>query len=120
MPDGTNTRKKILTEARSSKLNIHPGSNKMYNDLQSLYWWPKMKQDIACFVAECDMCRHVKAHHLKHAGLLQPLPIPTWKLEDISTDFIVDFPRATKGYDSISVIVDYLTKSTHFLHVKTI
>ena len=45
--------------------------------------------------------------------------IPEWKWEDISMDFIVGLPRTQKGYDSIWVIVDRLTKSAHFLPVKT-
>jgi hypothetical protein len=49
---------------------------------------------------------------------LQSLPIPTWKWEDISMDFIVGLPRTAKGYDSIWVIVDRLTKIAHFLPVK--
>jgi hypothetical protein len=43
-----------------------------------------MKIKIARYVARCDTCRHVKAIHMKTAGPLQPLPIPTWKWEDIS------------------------------------
>jgi hypothetical protein len=55
---------------------------------------------------------------MKVAGPLQSLPIPTWKWEDISMDFIVGLPRTTKGYDSIWVIVDRLTKIAHFLPVR--
>jgi hypothetical protein len=58
------------------------------------------------------------AIHMKTAGPLQSLPILTWKWEDISMDFIVGLPRTTKGFDSIWVIVDRLTKITHFLPVK--
>jgi hypothetical protein len=70
-------------------------------------------------VARCDTCRRVKAVHMKTAGPLQSLPIPTWKWEDISMDFIVGFPKIAKGFDSIWVIIDRLTKIAHFLPVKT-
>jgi hypothetical protein len=78
-----------------------------------------MKIGIARYVAICDTCKHVKATYTKTAGPLQSLSIPTWKWEDISMDFIVGLPRTTKGYDSIWVIIDRLTKITHFLPVKT-
>ena len=47
------------------------------------------------------------------------MPIPVWKWEDISIDFVVGLPRTSKGYDSIWVMVDHLTKSTHFILVDT-
>jgi hypothetical protein len=112
-------RRKILEEAHQSKLSIHPGSNKMYHDLRQLYWWSYMKQDITKYVVECDICGRVKADHLRRPRFLQPLPIPVWKWEDISMDFITRLPRTTKGHDSIWVIVDRLTKTAHFLPVGT-
>ena len=78
-----------------------------------------MKREIARYVAECDVCQRVKAEHLKPAGTLQPLPIPSWKWEEIGMDFITGLPRSSQGYDSIWVIVDRLIKSAHFLPVKT-
>jgi hypothetical protein len=77
-----------------------------------------MKIEIARYVARCDTCKRVKAIHLKAAGPFQSLPIPTWKWEDISMDFIVGLPRTAKGFDSIWVIIDRLTKIAHFLPVK--
>jgi hypothetical protein len=78
-----------------------------------------MQIEIAHYVARCDICKRVKAIYLKTAGPLQSLPVPTWKWEDISMDFIVGLPWTTKGYDSIWVIIDRLTKISHFLPVKT-
>jgi hypothetical protein len=78
-----------------------------------------MQIEIARYVARCDICKRVKAIYMKTAGPLQSLPIPVWKWEDISMDFIVGLPRTTKGYDSIWVIIDRLTKIAHFLPVKT-
>jgi hypothetical protein len=91
----------------------------MYNDLKVRFWWEKMREDIAEYVARCDTCQRVKAEHQRPAGLLEPLEIPTWKWDDISMDFIVGLPRTQKGNDSIWVIVDRLTKVAHFLPMKT-
>jgi hypothetical protein len=91
----------------------------MYKDLKVRFWWEKIREDIAEYVARCDTCQRVKAEHQRPAGLLQPLEIPTWKWEDISMDFIVGLPRTQKGDDSIWVIVDRLTKVAHIIPVKT-
>jgi hypothetical protein len=69
-------------------------------------------------VAMCDVCQRVKAEHQRPAGLLHPLKIPEWKWEEIGMDFITALPTP-RGYDSIWVIVDRLTKVAHFIPVKT-
>ncbi|WVZ75648.1 hypothetical protein U9M48_023683 [Paspalum notatum var. saurae] len=112
-------RKRILDEAHTSMFTMHLGSNKMYQDLKQKFWWTRMKRETAKYVSECDVCQRIKADHLKPAGMLQPLAIPTWKWEDIHMDFIVGLPHTQKGYDSIWVVIDRLTKSTHFIPVKT-
>ena len=76
-----------------------------------------MKKEIAAYVARCGNYCRVKAIHMKLAGLLQPLSIPSWKWEDISMDFIIRLPNTQKGHDSIWVIVDRLTKSAYFIPV---
>ena len=97
VPKDFELRKQILDEAHTSRLSIHPGSNKMYQELRQQFWWTRMKREIAKYVSECDICRRVKASHLRPAGTLQPLNIPEWKWEDISMDFIVGLPRTQKG-----------------------
>ncbi|GJU63430.1 putative reverse transcriptase domain-containing protein [Tanacetum coccineum] len=78
----------IMNESHKSKYSIHPGSDKMYQDLKKLYWWPNMKADIATYVKKITM------------------------------DFVTGHPRTPSGYDSIWVIVDRLTKLDHFLPMK--
>jgi hypothetical protein len=78
-----------------------------------------MKWDVMKYVALCDTCQRVKAEHQRPAGLLQPLKIPEWKWWEIRMDFIVGLPRTQAGYDLIWVIVDRLTKFTHFIPAKT-
>jgi hypothetical protein len=77
VPKNRDLKKKILDEAQLSKFSMHTGSTKMYHDLKPLYWWTRMKREIAMYVAECDTCQRIKASHLKSAGALQPLSIPS-------------------------------------------
>ncbi|GKA04314.1 putative reverse transcriptase domain-containing protein [Tanacetum coccineum] len=69
----------IMHESHKSKYSIHPGSDKMYQDLKKFYWWPNMKAEIATYVSKCLTCAKVKAEHQKPFGLLQQPEIPEWK-----------------------------------------
>ncbi len=65
---------KVMQEAHDTPLSIHPGSTKMYQDIRQRFWWSNMKQrHCSQYVAECDVCRRIKAEHQKPAGTLQPL-----------------------------------------------
>jgi phosphomannomutase len=77
VPKDAEVRQQVLDEAHLSRYSIHPGSTKIYQDLKQHYWWTKMKIEIARCVEKCDTCRRVKAIHMKAAGPLQSLPIPT-------------------------------------------
>jgi hypothetical protein len=119
VPRGEALKKKILDEAHMLRYTIHLGSTKMYHDLRQQVWWTRMKRKAARYISECDTCRKVKADYMKHGGLLQPLSIPKWKWDVISMDFIVGLPLTARKFDSISVIIDRLSKSTHFIPVHT-
>ncbi|WVZ52135.1 hypothetical protein U9M48_003223 [Paspalum notatum var. saurae] len=119
VPNVDSIKKLILSEAHDTTYSIHPGSTKMYYDLKERFWWYGMKRAVAEYVAICDTCQRVKAEHQRPAGLLQPLKVPEWKWEEITMDFIVGLPRTQKGYNSIWVVVDRLTKVAHFIPVNT-
>ncbi|GJW06954.1 putative reverse transcriptase domain-containing protein [Tanacetum coccineum] len=108
----------IMHESHKSKYSIHPGSDKMYQDLKKLYWWPNIKAEIATYVSKCLTCANVKIEYQKPSGLLVQLEIPQWKWENITMDFVTKLPRTTAGQDTIWVIVDHLTKSAHFLPMR--
>ena len=61
----------------------------------------------------------VKAEHQHPRGLLQPFPIPERKWETISLDFITGLPHTRKWHDSIMVVVDKLSKTSHFIRMKS-
>ncbi|GJU09798.1 putative reverse transcriptase domain-containing protein [Tanacetum coccineum] len=63
----------IMHESHKSKYSIHPGSDKMYQDMKKLYWWPNMKADIATYVSKCLTCAKVKEEHQRPSGFLQSL-----------------------------------------------
>ncbi|GJZ37726.1 putative reverse transcriptase domain-containing protein [Tanacetum coccineum] len=108
----------IMHESHKSKYSVHPGSDKMYQDMKQLYWWPNMKADIATYVSKCLTCLRVKAEHQKPSGLLVQPEIPQWKWDNITMDFVTKLPRTQRGNDTIWVIVDRLTKSAHFLPMR--
>ena len=90
----------------------------MYQDLRRQYWWKGMKGDVARYVARCLVCQQVKAEHQRPVGTVQPLSIFEWKWEHVTMDFVMGLPRSQRGHNSIWVMVDRLTKSTHFLPIR--
>jgi len=101
----------ILDEAHNSAYSIHPSATKMYMDLKERYWWNGIKADVAQFIAQYDVCQRVKAEHQKPAGLLQPLPIPIWKWNEIGMDFVSKLRKGNSG--------PRLTKVAHFIPMHT-
>ncbi|GJV40460.1 putative reverse transcriptase domain-containing protein [Tanacetum coccineum] len=102
----------IIHESHKSKYSIHPGSDKLYQDMKKLYWWPNMKGDIATYVSKCLTCAKVKAEHQRPSGLLVQPKIPEWKWDNITMEKL---SKSSQGYDTIWVIIDRLTKSAIFV-----
>jgi hypothetical protein len=96
----------------------HPGYQKTIAVVKSQYYWSGMKKEVAYFIAKCLEFQKVKDEHRHPTRLLHPIPIPKWKWEVVTMDFITKLPKTNKQHDSIMVVVDKLTKSTHFILVK--
>lgn len=119
VPKDSDLRQTILKEAHGGLCGMHPGGNKLYHDLRELYWWPGLKREVTEFVGKCLTCQQVKAEHQLPSGLLQPVKIPFWKWERVTMDFVSGLPLTPSKKDSVWVIVDRLTKSAHFIPVRT-
>ncbi|GJZ75034.1 putative reverse transcriptase domain-containing protein [Tanacetum coccineum] len=102
----------IMHESHKSKYSIHPGSDKMYQDLKKLYWWPNMKADIATYVSKCLTCAKVKVEHQRPSGLLQQPEIQNWKWDVLLRILFTALPRTSirrslKGHGvPLSIISD--------------
>nr|GEZ85072.1 putative reverse transcriptase domain-containing protein [Tanacetum cinerariifolium] len=104
----------IMHESYKSKYPIHPGSDKMYQDMKKLYWWPDMKADIATYVSKCLTCAKVKAEHQKQSRLWVQPKIPEWKWDNITMDFVTKLPKSiylkevvTRHGIPVSIISDH-------------
>ena len=69
-------KKEILDKAHILAYAMHAGSTKLYHIIRPLYYWYKMKRDVAEYVQRCIICPQVKAHRQRPEGLMQILPIP--------------------------------------------
>ena len=118
VPNVQELKKKLMDESHNTVFTMHPGENKMYQDLKQYYWWRGMKKDIVEYVSKCLTCQQVKSEHQIPSGLLNPIPVPQWKWDNITIDFVSNFPLTQRKHDSVWVIVDKLTKSAHFLLVQ--
>nr|GEV74979.1 putative reverse transcriptase domain-containing protein [Tanacetum cinerariifolium] len=98
----------IMHESHKSKYSIHLRSDKMYQDLKKLYWWPNMKAEISTSVSKHLTCAMVKAEYQKPSGFLVQLEIPQWKWENITMDFMTKLPKTEIGQGMIWVYVPLL------------
>ncbi|CAN6463204.1 unnamed protein product [Victoria cruziana] len=101
LPDDEELKLIVLTELYNSRFTIHPSGTKMYREARRTFWWPRMKNDIAEFVARCLICQQVKVEHQRPGGLLSPLKIPEWKWKEITTDFVMGLPRTRRKHNAI-------------------
>jgi hypothetical protein len=110
----------LLKEVHNVPYVSHPGYQRTISTVNKEYYWSGMKKEVADFIARCLECQKVKVEHKHPTRFLQPLSIPEWKLEFIMMDFRTKLPISTKKHDSIMVLVDKLTKDTHFVPMKSI
>jgi hypothetical protein len=100
-------------ELHTSPVGGHSGFLKTYHRVKKDFFGDGLKTDVQRFLEECLVCQQNKVEKIKTPGLLQPLAIPSQRWEEVSMDFITGLPKS-EGKSVIMVIVDRLTKYTHF------
>ncbi|KAM2751249.1 hypothetical protein EV2_000439 [Malus domestica] len=93
VPNNMELKKAILNEAHISAYAMHPGGTKMYHTIRPFYYWPGLKREIVEYESRCIVCQQVKVERKKPFALMQPLPVPQWKWENITMDFVYNLPR---------------------------
>ncbi|GJS48697.1 putative reverse transcriptase domain-containing protein [Tanacetum coccineum] len=89
IPCRGNLRELIMHESHKSEYSIYHGSDKMYQDLKKLYWWPNMMAEIATYVSKCLTCAKVKAEYQKPSGLLvQPVILDNDSMEKLTRQYL--------------------------------
>ena len=115
---GTELRHQILTLCHNSKLAGHPRRSKALELVPRNYLWPQMSRYIGKYVSTCNMCLQTKSIHQPPSGELHPLPILNAPWDTASVDFITELLESNRK-DAIIVIVDSITKRSHFVSTVT-
>ncbi len=114
VPSDPSLRAMIIAELHDSPTAGHLGTDKTLAAVSRRFWWPRMSQTVRDYLRRCHSCQVSKPVNQKPYGLLQPLPTPSANWEQVTTDMITDLPPTQRGYDSIAVFVDRLSKMVHF------
>ena len=112
----------LISRHHDDPLASHFGIEKTQELLSRKYYWPMLCRDVDNYVRGCNVCLASKVVQHKPYGDLQSLPVPTYHWKDLLMDFVTGLSILTdwKGdsYNSILIIVDWLTKMVHYEPVK--
>jgi hypothetical protein len=112
--DDKTLKTQLMESMHASAIGGHSGMVASYQRIKRLFYWPGLKKDIEKFISKCATCQRAKAEHCPYPGLLEPLDTPDMAWRHITMDFIEGLPKS-HGKEVILVVVDRLTKSSHFI-----
>ncbi|KAL3153599.1 hypothetical protein ABBQ32_14155 [Trebouxia sp. C0010 RCD-2024] len=114
VPDVDDLRQRCLSLHHDTPFAGHLGHDRTVQLVQQCFWWPGLDGDVRRYVSTCDHCQRNKSSNEKPAGLLQPLPVPEFRWQRVTVDFIQDLPETKAGHTAVAVFVDRLSKMVHF------
>ena len=114
IPKDKGLRTTIISRCHDNPLAGHGGIAKTTELITRQYYWPNMLETIKRYIENCDKCQRSKAVRQAPYGLLLPNEVPDQPWRFIAMDFITDLPNSN-GYDTILVVIDRLTKMSHFI-----
>ncbi|KAJ3502093.1 hypothetical protein NLJ89_g9041 [Agrocybe chaxingu] len=117
VPDAGDLRERVLRANHDTLSAGHPGRLKTIELVQRDFWWPSLAHDARRYTDGCVICQKIKPLRQAPLGLLSPNKSPSDTWDTISADLITDLPRS-KGFDSIFVVVDRLSKMVRVVPTK--
>lgn len=114
VPKLNSLRHELIKHFHDSRYGGHSGVYRTWARMACSFTWAGMKNNVQQYVLSCDTCQHIKSDSRRPSGLLQPLPVPEHLWEDVTMDFVEGLPTSN-GYNGILVVVDRLSKYTHFI-----
>ena len=115
VPDNTDCKNKNLKELHSIPYSGHPNVQRTLTRFRKGFYWKGQTGDVRIFVESCPVCQVEKSDHTLTRGQLQSTEIPEKKWQQVSIDFITDFPETFNGIDSIMAVIDKVTRMTHII-----
>ena len=108
----------LIREVHDQPSVGHPGILRTVKVIKRNYYWPSMRKTVDRYIRNCYICQRSKASRDKSNGLLQPLPIPEQRWQDIVMDFIIDLSDSY-GYNAILTVICRLSKERHYIPCTT-
>ena len=118
VPEARDLRRRVISQYHDSRLAGHPGRAKTLELISRDYWWPQMSRHVGTYTRSCEECLRNKVIRRRPIGELNPIRPPEGRWERVSVDFIVELPDA-HGFDAVMVLVDSVTKRSHFIATNT-
>lgn len=107
----------MLQELHAGALGGHSRIQATYSRIIQHFAWPQLKKSVKASVSQCAICKQAKPEHVHYPGLLQPFPVPQQAWEMVTLDFVEGLPTS-RGFNSVLVVVDKLTRYAHFIPLR--
>jgi len=114
IPNDEGIRTALIAKHHEPPQAGHGGTAKTTELINRRYYWPKIREDIKRFIKNCDTCQRTKVVRHSPYGLLQSNEALDRPWKSIAMDLITDQPKSER-YDTILVVIDWLTKMSHFI-----
>jgi hypothetical protein len=99
-------RENLIKEKNNGGLSGNFGQDRTSNQVNDLYYWQGMQNQVKNFVEKRRICQHHVKGRSQNTGLYHPLPIPIRPWDAVSMDFVLGLLRTQRSNDSIYVVVD--------------